>query len=434
MDIFQQIRNKVFWAKDFFYNNEIRNNIQDIKNILEDYHSEHSKSRREQLLADILRHATHHTPYYQQFKGSTRLSDFPVINKGTISRDHTNFLSFDFREQDCYKILTSGSTGTPFKAFQDRDKKIRNTADTIYFAKKANFKIGQKLIYMRRWSTDVRRSRLRAIMQNLSMVNVTELNEAYFEKWLRELRTDRSEKCLMGYVSGFTQLCKYLDKIKSPPLDCGLTSIIAVAESLSDYCRISMEKYFGVPVISRYSNMENGILAQECPGERHFNINWASYVIEILHQEKDDPVEYGKEGRIVITDLFNHIMPMIRYDTGDLGIMALNDQGIPVLKNVLGRSMDMIYNTRGEMINPAVVRELKYYHEIKQFQMIQQDRCSYTIRLTVDGPFNRHDELIRKYKGHFGEDAQISIEETDEIPVLASGKRKLVVNNYSKLN
>ncbi|HEY0894912.1 MAG TPA: hypothetical protein VGE15_00035 [Sphingobacteriaceae bacterium] len=426
----QLLRNRIFWTIDLFNHSETRNHINDIKAILENYTSDYSRTRREQLLNQLLTNATQNTPFYQPYAGSLRLEDFPVINKGIIRQDYGRFHATGINADRLIKVLTSGSTGTPFEAFQNTSKKRRNTADTIYFASKANFTVGEQLIYLRRWSEDVRRSKLLACMQNLYMVNVTELTEDFIKDWLKWLRQNPEPKCLIGYVSAFTQICKYLDKIQSPPVDCGVTSIIAVAEGLSDYCRHSMEKYFGVPVVSRYSNMENGILAQECPGQRHFNINWASYVIEILHEDRDEQVPYGTRGRIVLTDLFNYVMPMIRYDTGDLGIMDLDENGTPVLKSVLGRSADMIYNTRGEMINPTIVLELKYYPEIRQFQLIQNGQRSYTLRLTVDGPFGMKDELIARFRQYFGEDAVITIEETDEIPVLASGKRKLVMNNY----
>ncbi len=430
MKLLQLLRHRIFWTIDLFKHSEIRNHITDIKAILENYSSEYSRTRRGQLLTRLLENATRNTPFYRPYAGSTRLQDFPVINKGIIRQDYSRFHSAGFNADRLIRVLTSGSTGTPFEAFQDKFKKRRNTADTIYFAGKANFTVGQQLIYLRRWSKDVQRPKLLAYMQNLYMVNVTELTESFIRDWLRDLRRNHEPKCLIGYVSAFTQICKYLDKIQAPPIDCGVTSIIAVAEGLSDYCRQSMEKYFGVPVVSRYSNMENGILAQEYPGQRHFNINWASYVIEILHEDRDEPVPYGTPGRIVLTDLFNYVMPMIRYDTGDLGIMDLDDSGTPVLKSVLGRSADMIYDTHGEMINPTIVLELKYYPEIRQFQLIQSGQRSYTLRLTVDGPFSMKEELIRKFRRYFGEDAIITIEETDEIPVLASGKRKLVMNNY----
>jgi phenylacetate-CoA ligase len=39
-------------------------------------------------------------------------------------------------------------------------------------------------------------------------------------------------------------------------------------------------------------------------------------------------------------------------------------------------------------------------------------------------------KLLSELKNYLGEDAVISFDYVDEIPVLASGKRKKIVNNY----
>ena len=46
-------------------------------------------------------------------------------------------------------------------------------------------------------------------------------------------------------------------------------------------------------------------------------------------------------------------------------------------------------------------------------------------------PYER--ELVESIKKDFGSDAKVTITYLDEIPVLSSGKRKKVVNNYQKV-
>ena len=74
--------------------------------------------------------------------------------------------------------------------------------------------------------------------------------------------------------------------------------------------------------------MENGILAQQkTASENEFIINWASYHIEILNIDTNELAPNGTVGRIVVTDFFNYAMPLIRYDTGDLGV--IDNQSMP---------------------------------------------------------------------------------------------------------
>ena len=85
--------------------------------------------------------------------------------------------------------------------------------------------------------------------------------------------------------------------------------------------RINLRKVFGCNVVSRYSNQENGILAQELVDSDYFVINNASYWIEFLKLIQMWGADIGELSRVVVTDLFNYATPVIRYDTGDLAVV-----------------------------------------------------------------------------------------------------------------
>lgn len=70
------------------------------------------------------------------------------------------------------------------------------------------------------------------------------------------------------------------------------------------------------------------------------------------------------------------------------------------------------------------------YTEIIQYQLIQEGRKEYTIKINVNSTFSREARLIQEFKTYLGEDAVIIIKYVSEIPLLSSGKRKFVVNNF----
>ena len=151
--------------------------------------------------------------------------------------------------------------------------------------------------------------------------------------------------------------------------------------------------------------------------------------------DKDEPAEPGKFVRIVVTDLYNYAMPLLRYDTVDIASYKLDDDGVMTLHKVEGRRMDVIYDTNGNIISSFITHAIfsKYYGNLKQYQFIQQDRKTYELKLNVDGgTFNYETELIDEVKRQFGNDAEVIISYVDEIPTLASGKRRKVVNNYNR--
>lgn len=167
-----------------------------------------------------------------------------------------------------------------------------------------------------------------------------------------------------------------------------------------------------------------------------FEINEASYIVEIV-DDNGEPVPDGVIGHIVVTDLYNYAMPMIRYDTGDMGaIEYLDSKGRRkrCIGSFSGRKVDMIFDDEGNPLSPHTVTNYMWdYTEIKQFQVIQNGKSEYVIKLNVDGNFEREEALIATYKQLFGKSANIQVEYVDEIPVLNSGKRRYIINNYKTI-
>jgi phenylacetate-CoA ligase len=238
---------------------------------------------------------------------------------------------------------------------------------------------------------------------------------------------------MLSYASSYEALYQSILQNDLKLKDINVSCMISMSETLPDGVRSFLEDYFKTNVVSRYSNMENGFIGQQCLDEKNeYHINTGSFKVEVLKIDEDIPALEGELGRIVITDFFNFGMPMIRYDTGDLGVLSYSKCKIkgPVLSKVEGRKTDFIYNTNGKMLSPHIVTNTMWkYSEIKQFQFIQKTRVFYLLNLNSKLPISS-DKIISEFRQFLGEDAIISIEYVDEIPLLASGKRKKVVNEY----
>lgn len=150
--------------------------------------------------------------------------------------------------------------------------------------------------------------------------------------------------------------------------------------------------------------------------------------------EEDKPAKLGGYGRIVITDLFNYCMPIIRYDTGEITKLIELENGQTKFKKIEGRKMDLIFDTKGNIISSFVIYTLfyNYYSILKQYQFIQHSEKEYEFKLNGLDKFLYEKELVENIKKDFGIEAKVSITYVDEIPLLSSGKRKKVVSNYKK--
>src|SRR5690606_4688500 len=93
-------------------------------------------------------------------------------------------------------------------------------------------------------------------------------------------------------------------------------SIITPAQVLSDEDRAVIERVVQAPVFNRYGCREVGVLASEC--DQHDGLHTMAEGLYIEIVVGDRLAEPGEVGRILVTDLLNFAMPLIRYEIGDM--------------------------------------------------------------------------------------------------------------------
>lgn len=420
------IRELIFWTFDFMQGGKVNYQLRDIK-------YKFNNGVHHDALQNILSHAIQFTHFYKNFD-KNNFNSFPIINKTLIRNEIDDFICHLVKKEQLFKAITSGSTGTPFIVFHDQEKKQRNTADTIFFAGKAGYKLGEPLHYFKIWNKINRKGPVKAFMENIIAQDVTSMSDHNIFKLLERLKKKKSLH-FIGYSSAYDALINYIIRSEYDTKDIKIKSAIAMSEGISEETKKLMHMFFGVHCVSRYSNVENGIIAQQPIGKTYFEINHASYHVEILKMDKNEPAELGETGRIVVTDLYNFAMPLIRYDTGDVAIMEKNSAtGINQLSKIEGRKMDLVYDTTGNLVSSfTITNQMWKYPEIIQYQFIQKEKKKYLFILNIDKPFVREPELIEEFKIYFGSDADFFIEYVNEIPLLNSGKRKKVINEYKSL-
>ncbi len=434
MTFLETVRNKSFWFLDAIRGNPIGKHYKEIKTVLADYNSDEAQAIIGNNLSSLINHAASTTPFYKDYEGITEINKFPIISKITVKERYEDFKSSTFLGKNNYKVSSSGSTGIPFELYQNTEKRNRNVADSIVFAERAGVPIGIKVIIMSIWNIAKKKNFLLAWMQNVDMQEVTDLNDDEVRRFLINLQKKNNQKGIWAYASALDNLAHYLNTNTLDMSNANVNAIVACSEKLDDNTKISLEKHLNTFVLSRYSNAESGIFAQKIQnGDSTFFMNHGSYYFEILKFEDDTPQDYGKPGRIILTDLFNYCMPLIRYDTGDVGTVILNKDNVPVFSKIEGRKQDLIYNTKDELISSFAITHIMIgLTHIKQYQFIQEDKGMYSLK--INAPYREEDKLffIKKLKDLLGNDATVEIEYIDEIPLLSSGKRQRIVSKYVK--
>lgn len=427
------LRKTIYFLKDKILDNSIIiQHLNDIKSHYNHPDIEANILDRKKRLESLLSYTTQYVPFYKE-KNYRFFDDFPVVDKNTIREDYSKFISDQYRMEKLTFVTTSGSTGTPFKSYRDETKILRHKADNIFLNSLAGGDIGQRLYYFRVWNHINRKSTLQKFVQNIEELDASDFSQSYVEGLLEKIQKDKSKKYFLSYASSYEALANAIQKLDVAPVQAKVSCIISMSETLPEVTRNYLEYFFNCPVLSRYSNMENGFIAQQSlENKTAYYLNSGSFLVEILELNSNNPVKDGELGRIVVTDYFNYGMPIIRYDTGDLGVMS-KEQGRQILSNIEGRRTDFIISTTGQLLSPHMITNTMWkFPNIRQFQFIQKTDRHYLMKINcVD---NVNENVIKnEFKNFLGDNALISFEYVQEIPILSSGKRKKIVNEYKVL-
>ena len=332
-------------------------------------------------------------------------------------------------------MSTSGSTGTPFVSYQDIRKKKSVNAETLFYNGQIGYQIGRRIIYLRSVVSETQKSLLQQFAQNIYLLDCTDLSDQGIEHKLSliERLSKRGGAMLMGYSSTLDVFRKYFERNGYDKAQrCNLFGIVGGSTMLYDETRSAMETAFKCKCVSRYANEENGFLGQDGQENNEFLMNRADYYVEILKADSDQPADIGEVGRIVVTDLMNYAMPMIRYDTGDVGAwkkIKTNNGERLAIGSFGGRKVDMIYGADNQPISPHSISTAMWkWKAIEQYQFAQVAAGSYQMRINVSDAKISEDELIYDLRKVVGAEAKIEIIYVNDIPVLNSGKRRYIVN------
>ena len=429
---------RIFWEEDKSNGSPIGKAYKEVDFILS--HSiEDGWPLRKRKLHDLLDYSRESSLFYSKYDGYD-LNAYPVMTKSMMIQHYDEIRVPESyipgQKGPVFIQRTSGSTGNPFAMPQDTKKRERRVAEIKYMVGMLGYQSHEKMIHLRTWDNLTRRPEDMEKKDNIYPFDIKCLSEERL-RVLCDLINEKKAVYLRGYASTF-------DRISDVALRYGysfpsLELIVATSESLEDDVRQKAMLAFDCNVVSQYANEECGVLAQESiptlPVDNKMYFNWSGYYIEVLKMDEDAPAEYGELGRIVLTDFHNYAFPVIRYDTGDTCILLPPDEksnGYPVMGKLYGRRFDLTYATDGTPIYPLTYgRILKNYDIILSWQFVQKGKKDYSLVLVLKHDDNGIiEDMVEHIRSILGEDASIRVEIVSDIPLLRSGKRKPVKNEW----
>jgi phenylacetate-CoA ligase len=399
-------------------------------------------------LQKLVAHARANVPFYAKQLQNMRVDcpagefasafgEIPLLSRAVINANLESMVSTDLEGNGLDANSTSGSTGEKLIFYTDWRSGAYRKASVRRSQRWLGVLPGEP--ELRLWGSpiDVDRKRslrglLHSVVSRERMLSAYSMDEASLRSYLKFFEKFKP-KLLIAYPSALTVFAAYIEEqgARLP----SLRAISCSAETLYEHDREYLERVFGAPVFNRYGCREFGDIANEVPDADGLVVNSDRLYVEVL-DEQGNPCAPGEQGEVVVTDLENYGMPMIRYRIGDLARwVADSARGadrypFPMLASVDGRTLDIVRAPNGNRIGGTYwTILLRNRPGIKKFQVIQDTPTALRVLYVAEpGATPDFDYYRREIAGRCGSDLQVDFIETDQFEQAPGTKFRLILS------
>lgn len=399
--------------------------------------AEHQRRR----LLRLLRHCGSHVPYYRRLFETCglnltddftadRLQRLPLLTKDTLREHGQSLRSDDHAQRGAFENASGGSTGKPVAFVQDRAYHARSVvAAKLVYNEFLGKQAGDPEINLWGSERDLERGSLglrqRAVnfVYNRRFQNWFTVDDEKLARFVEEINRFRPVS-IWAYVQSLDLLAKFIRRegldVHSPKL------ILSTAGTLEAGIRRSVQAVFRCPVYNQYGCREVGAIAFEMQDQDGMRgLPYLNYV-EVV------------DGKVVVTNLTNYSMPLIRYQLDDTAEPWTGEQDPrygcrrKILRTVSGRVHSHFRTADGGLVHGGFLAHPFWTMDwVRQFQVVQDSVDRVTCRIVPAGePDGAGLERIRqRIRGAMGAACAVDFEFPDRIPPSPSGKHQYTISH-----
>jgi phenylacetate-CoA ligase len=342
------------------------------------------RALQERKLRRLVAHAYQSVPYYRQLFERVGLSPAAVVtledlNKIPISSKEefqragrAQLTSRHYRSKPLHLERTSGSTGRPFEVAYDREFLGYRNGLFLRALTAVGYRPGMRLMLVTtgRENAIRRLLRWRYVAIDASPATLLRLHNTF------------RPHVVYGAVSPLRGLVRHAHEVAS-----GLhrpVSVVTSGESLDPLARNVLARGFGSVPYETYGLTETGVLGWECSERAGMHISEDMAIVECLPARGA-----GEPERIVVTNLGLWAMPLLRFETGDLGVLGPDERCTcgrysRRLLRIEGRSVDLLHLPAGRVVSPyRLTLAIEAIPGVTRYQVVQEEPLGFTIRLAV---------------------------------------------------
>ena len=235
---------------------------------------------------------------------------------------------------------------------------------------------------------------------------------------------------IVAYPSWLELVCKEL--VAKNIQYNGIRKVFAGGESVQSHTRKICKEALGVEPYESYGSSELGLVGFECEERAGLHVAEQCLIPEILHQGKDS--RPGELGTFTSTHLYNYAMPLIRYNTGDIGTYVegecLCGRTTARIKLFGGRESAILTLANGRLIpGITLIGDVHEVHGVKQFTIVQEKPDMFVLYLVPEKGFNEEsvEEIKTRFRRKLG-DVTVEVRRVEGIPLEKSGKFQAVIS------
>lgn len=397
-------------------------------------------------LALLVEHARREVPFYRErlkrFAKSGSLTPerwrtLPLLTRAEIRAAGTQLKAKHVPPEHgtAHPVRTSGSTGEPLSILETTLSKIFFKATNLRFYLWHGLEFAHKVAAIRQppAGKTVPPQGLRegnwAVGFDTGPAVLIDVGTSLTEQlaWL----VREQAPYLISYPTNLTALAKLsFDTGTQLPW---LKSVQTFGEAVDPAVREWCQRAWGVPVLDKYSAIDVGMIALQCPKTEQLHCLAETVLVEVI-DHRGEPCRPGQIGRVVVTPLHAYGMPLLRYAIGDyaeLGGPCTCGRSLPVLKRVLGRTRNMLMRPDGTTFWPTFAH-LTAIEGVGQFQLVQTSRREVVLNIVArTDRGSLHDDDVRAALSQdLKADFIIKVERRPSIPRQTGGKYEEVISVF----
>lgn len=399
---------------------------------------------RAQRLRAIVAHAVTSSPFYGRRLAAAGISPrtvhdisdlagLPPLTKADVRNELEDILSRGYARTDLVLAKTGGSTGEALRVFCDRRGIQQRAGAALRADTWAGWRLGQPVAAV--WGNPPQprtwRNKLRRLLKDrVFYLDTMRIDDAAIDRFARQWQHWRPG-LLYGHAHSLFILA---EAVAARGLTLRPEGIVATSMMLLQNEREVIEATFGVPVTNRYGCEEVSLIACECEQHCGLHLNAEHAYVEILRDD-GSPCPPGEDGRIVVTELVNYGMPMLRYEVGDRGVPSDRKcacgRSLPLLETLTGRVADFLLASDGSRVAGISLIEntLTRFTGIKQLQLVQEERLRLLANLVPGSDYGVEVEqqMLAVLRHSLGADMDVQVHLVEKIPQESSGKYRFSI-------